>query len=52
MVKYLSATRQIVPLVDAAQAPKDSQHFLRHHKLIIEEPMRGEAVGSALMDAK
>ena len=48
---FLSATRQIVPLVDAAQAPKDSQHFLRHHKLITEEPMR-EAVGSALMDAK
>jgi len=48
---FLSATRQIVPPVDAAQAPKDSQHFLRHHKLIIEEPMR-EAVGSALMDAK
>jgi len=41
-----------MPLVDAAQVPKNSQHFLHHHKLIIEEPMREEAVGSALMDAK
>ena len=49
---FLSATRQIVPPVDAAQAPKDSQHFLRHYKLIIEGIMREEAVGSALMDAK
>ena len=48
----MSATRQIVPPVDAAQAPKDSQHFLRHYKLIIEGIMREEAVGSALMDAK